>query len=224
MGSITLFNVKSNEWRGRGEAQRVDVMYTGIITLGYTQLHQWISGEVRYLIHFGLARSPMWMEVPRTRMSISVFYSTDRDPLGLHPLLISKLRDECTGIPSLDADPLPERPDRLDGFFYGDWTLEVRRIGLSLAHEFLQPLGLFGGHCGVHISKMSRYFKLEDVGYVRSLVCPESTTPGLRLKTSTPSFLYCALNLATMTFKAALEAAYKAEFSTSKLLMKSRSA
>ena len=29
------------------------------------------------------------------------------------------------------------------------------------------------------------------------------------LKTSTPSFLYCALNFATMTFSAALEAAYK---------------
>ena len=67
---------------------------------------------------------------------------------NLHPLLISKLRDECTGIPGLNAGPLPKRPDSLDGSFYGDWTLEVRRIGLNPAHEFHQPLGLFGSHCG----------------------------------------------------------------------------
>lgn len=71
----------------------------------------------------------------------------------LHPLPISKMRDECTGIPSLDAGPLPERPDSLDGSFYGDWTLEVRRIGLSPAHEFHQPLGLFWSHCGYTLEK-----------------------------------------------------------------------
>ena len=63
------------------------------------------------------------------------------------------MRDECTGIPSLDAGPLPERPDSLDGPFHGDWTLEVRRIGLRPAHEFHQPLGLFGSHCGYTLVK-----------------------------------------------------------------------
>lgn len=41
---------------------------------------------------------------------------------------------------------------------------------------------------------------------------------------STPSLLYCTLNLATMTFIAALEAAYKEPISISKLLVKSMSA
>ena len=58
------------------------------------------------------------------------------------------LRDERTGIPRLDAGPLPERLDGHDGFFHGDGTLEVRRVGLSLGHEFHQPLGLFRSHCG----------------------------------------------------------------------------
>lgn len=65
------------------------------------------------------------------------------------------LRDECIDIPSLDAGSLSERLDSLDGFFYGDWTLEVRRIGLSLGHEFHQPLGLFWSHCGYTLVQCS---------------------------------------------------------------------
>ena len=75
------------------------------------------------------------------------------------------MRDECTGIPSLDAGPLPERPDSLDGSFYGDWTLEVRRIGLSPAHKFYQPLGLFWSHCGYTL------VKCPDVSISRTEVC-----------------------------------------------------
>ncbi len=53
------------------------------------------------------------------------------------------MRDKRTGIPTLDASPLPELPDSLDGSLYRDWALKVRRIGLRLGHEFHQPLSLF---------------------------------------------------------------------------------
>ena len=150
--------------RGSGEAQGVYQYYQTLVSPSYVR--QWISGELRYWRYNSLSCGVLcrWKYGVHTPMSISVSHPTDREPLTLHPLPISKLRDECTGIPSLDAGPLPERPDRLDGFFYGDRTLEVRCIGLSLAHEFIQPLGLFGGHCRVHISKLSRDFNLEDVG------------------------------------------------------------
>ena len=73
--------------------------------------------------------------------------------------------DECTAIPSLDAGPLPERPDSRDGLIYGGWTLKVRRIGLSLTQEFHQPFGLFWSHCGYTL------VKCPDVSISRTEVC-----------------------------------------------------
>ena len=113
------------------------------------------------------------------------------------------------------------------GFFRTDWALEVRRIGNELAQESRQTLYLFRSGCGYAFNnKKSRCCKFEKAGkgYLQSAKRPTSTKPGLILMKSTPSFLYCTLNLATMMFMAALEAAYKAPISTSHSLVKSRSA
>ncbi len=55
--------------------------------------------------------------------------------LGLQPLLVSMMRDECAAIPTLNADLLPGRPDDWDGFVYRSRALEVRGIGCKLTHE-----------------------------------------------------------------------------------------
>lgn len=63
------------------------------------------------------------------------------------------MRDKRTSIPSLDAGPLPERPEISDGFVYRDCALEVRRIGLHLAHECHQSRHLFWSDCGYALVK-----------------------------------------------------------------------
>ena len=131
-------------------------MYTSVISSNSgTSSHVNACLEIEKQLELlnSVSRSLCGMQVQCTVRAISLSKFNRSGPLNLHPLLIAKVRDECTGIPTLDAGPLPERPDRLDGSFYGDWTLEVRRIGLSLAHELHQPLHLFCIHCGYTLVK-----------------------------------------------------------------------
>lgn len=65
--------------------------------------------------------------------------------LGLHPLLVSVVRDESTTKSSLDAGPFPQCRDVFDGLLWSDWALEVRRIGRDLAHESHQACLLLRG-------------------------------------------------------------------------------
>ena len=69
--------------------------------------------------------------------------------LDLQPLLVSKMRDKCTAIPSVDADLFPGRPVSPDRFVYRRWTLEVRGIGRKLAHDSHQALDLLWSGCGM---------------------------------------------------------------------------
>jgi hypothetical protein len=63
-------------------------------------------------------------------------------PQGLHPLLVSKMRDERTTVSILNADFLPERHVCLDSFIHGHKALEIRSISRHLPHEAHQTLHL----------------------------------------------------------------------------------
>lgn len=93
---------------------------------------------------------------------MSVSSVLDWDTLGLHPLLVSKMRDKHTTIPILDASLLPDRPDRSDGFLCRDWALEMRRIGRNLAYKSHQSLRLFWSNYGHVLAKYPWYFNLKD--------------------------------------------------------------
>ena len=137
-------------------------------------------------------------------------------------MLVPKVRDKGTTITIIDAGLLPGRPDSSDGFVYRGCALEMGRIGRKLVRESLQTLNLFWSGYGSVLVQCPDVL-IVKTGYVPSTKWPTSTTPGLILTKSTPSFLYCALNLATMTFMAALEAEYNADVSISRSLIKSRS-
>lgn len=79
--------------------------------------------------------------IPRTRNTYPAKLGPPEQVL--HPLLVSKMRNEPTRITTLDASLLPDSPDMPDGLLWRDGALEVWCEGGELTRKFHQALDLF---------------------------------------------------------------------------------